>query len=426
MSDLALFGGEPALREPVEMTWPLISDADVARVADAARRGEISYDASEGFVAELEEVFRARLGRPYALATSSGTAALHSAFFGLSLGRGDEVLAPTYTYLATVMPIVACNATPVLVDAEPDTGNIDLDDAERHVTPRTRAMVVTHLSGHPVDMERVVRFARRHGLKVVEDCSQAHGAASAGAEVGTRGDVAAFSLQGRKLVPAGEGGMLATSDTDVYERAVMLGHFAARSEQEVHTPRRVPFAKLGYGLNYRMHPLGAALALGQIERLDQHLDWRAATFAAYDELLRETPGFAPAPRQAHVTRHGGYSYQPLYDPAAWGGLPRSVFIEALRAEGVPATVPSSPPLHRETFFTHADTGIETFAVPPDRHLYRAGELPASEAYVASAWRLPAYPQPLSAEKLAGFAEAFRKVAAGADDLRRYGEIGAVR
>ncbi|MEK8174688.1 aminotransferase class I/II-fold pyridoxal phosphate-dependent enzyme [Streptomyces sp. M19] len=180
MSELALFGGEPALREPVTMTWPLISDADVARVADAARRGEISYDASEGLVAELEAAFEARLGRPYALATSSGTAALHSAFFGLGLGRGDEVLAPTYTYLATVMPIVACNATPVLVDAEPDTGNIDLDDAERHVTARTRAMVVTHLSGHPVDMERATRFARRHDLKVVEDCSQAHGAASAG------------------------------------------------------------------------------------------------------------------------------------------------------------------------------------------------------------------------------------------------------
>ncbi|MFF5563258.1 DegT/DnrJ/EryC1/StrS family aminotransferase [Streptomyces sp. NPDC012623] len=422
MTDLALFGGEPALPEPVTMRWPLINEADVARVADAARRGEISYDASEGLVAELESMFRARLGRPYALATSSGTAALHSAFFGLGLGRGDEVLAPTYTYLATVMPIVACNATPVLVDAEPDTGNIDLDDAERHVTPRTRAMVVTHLSGHPVDMERAMRFARRHGLKVVEDCSQAHGAASAGAQVGTRGDVAAFSLQGRKLVAAGEGGMLVTSDTCTYERAVMLGHFAARSEQEVRTPRRVPFAKLGYGLNYRMHPLGAALALGQMERLDQHLDWRAATFAAFDELLRETPGLDPAPRQTHVTRHAGYSYQPLYDPAAWGGLPRSVFIEALRAEGVPATVPSSQPLHREAFFTHAETGIETFAVAPDRHLYRAGELPRSEGYVASAWRLPAYPRPLSAERLAGFAEAFRKVAAGAAELRRHAGV----
>ncbi|MDT0436442.1 MULTISPECIES: DegT/DnrJ/EryC1/StrS family aminotransferase [Streptomyces] len=422
MSELALYGGEPAVREPLG-TATSVSEADVARVADAARRGEISYDASEGLVAELEGAFETRLGQRYALATSSGTAALHSAFFGLGLKRGDEVLAPTYTYLATVMPIVACNATPVLVDAEPDTGNIDLADAERHVTPRTRAMVVTHLSGHPVDMERAVRFARRHGLRLVEDASQAHGAASAGAEVGTRGDVAAFSLQGRKLVAAGEGGMLVTSDTDVYERAVMLGHFAARSEQEVRTPGRVPFAKLGYGLNYRMHPLGAALALGQMERLDRSLELRAATFAAYDAILREIPGLDPAPRQSHVTRHAGYSYQPLYDPAAWGGLPRSVFVGALRAEGVPASVPSSPPLHREPFFTCAETGVETFAVDPDRHLYRAGELPRGEEYVASAWRLPVPAQALPADVLAGFAEAFRKVAAGAEELRKKGAVG---
>ncbi|MFH8566374.1 DegT/DnrJ/EryC1/StrS family aminotransferase [Streptomyces sp. NPDC017988] len=424
MSELAIFGGEPTVREPARTVWPVISEADVARVADAARRGEISYDASEGMVAELEGLFETRLDRPYALATSSGTAALHSAFFGIGLAPGDEVLAPTYTYLATVMPIVACNATPVLVDAEPDTGNIDIDDAARHVTSRTRAMVVTHLSGHPVDMERALRFARRHGLKVVEDCSQAHGAATSGAEVGTRGDVAAFSLQGRKLVAAGEGGMLVTSDTTVYERAVMLGHFAARSETEVRTPDLVPFAKLGYGLNYRMHPLGAALAIGQMERLDQYLEWRADNFRAYDEILRDTPGLAPAPRQDHVSRHGGYSYQPLYDPAQWGGLPRSVFIDALRAEGVPATVPTSLPLHREPFFSRAETGITTYPVDPDRRLYRAGDLPRSEEYVRSAWRLPAYPQPLSTRMLTGMAEAFRKIAAGAERLRRHTRAAA--
>ncbi|MFD8091265.1 DegT/DnrJ/EryC1/StrS family aminotransferase [Streptomyces malaysiensis] len=419
MSDLAIFGGEPALREAVEMAWPIVSDGDVARVAEAARRGEISYDASEGMVAELEDVFESRLGRPYALATSSGTAALHSSFFGIGLAPGDEVLAPTYTYLATVMPIVACNATPVLVDAEPDTGNIDLDDAERHITSRTRAMVVTHLSGHPVDMERALRFARRHDLKVVEDCSQAHGAVSSGAEVGTRGDVAAFSLQGRKLVAAGEGGILVTSDTTIYERAVMLGHFAARSELEVSTPHLVPFAKLGYGLNYRMHPLGAALAIGQMERLDQHLEWRAGNFSAYDDILRDIPGLDPAPRQDHVSRHGCYSYQPLYDPAEWGGLPRSAFIDALRAEGVPATVPTSLPLHREPFFSCAETGITTYSVDPGRRLYRAGDLPRSEGYVRSAWRLPAYPRPLSTQMLTGLAEAFRKIAAGAEQLRRH-------
>jgi len=419
LSQLALLGGKPVLSEPIPHTWPVITDADLARVTDLVRRGEISYDASEGFVAELEGGFKARLHRRHALATSSGTAALHSAFFGLGLEPGDEVIAPTYTFLATVMPIVACNSTPVLVDVEPDTGNIDLAAAEQAVTSRTRAMVVTHLNGHPVDMRRALDIAHRHGIRLVEDCSQAHGAVCGGAEVGTLGDVAAYSLQARKTVAAGEGGVLVTSDRGVYERAVLLGHFAARATQEVLSDELAPFAPLGFGLNYRMHPLGAALAIGQLARLDEVLAKRAVNFAAFDELLRDVRGVRPAPRQDHVTRHGCYSYQPLYEPEALGGLPRATFVAALRAEGVPVTAPTSPPLHLEPFFTAERTALRTFVVDPRRPIYSPGQLPSSEVYVASALRLPAYSEPLAADVIEALQEAFDKVSRHAKQLHEY-------
>jgi dTDP-4-amino-4,6-dideoxygalactose transaminase len=418
---LALFGGDSAIPPGTNFPckWPVITEGDLARVSGALARSEISYDASEGLVAELEEAFKARLNRPYALATSSGTAALHSAFFAVGLEPGDEVIAPSYTFLATVMPIVACNATPVLADAEPDTGNIDLAHAETLVTTRTRAIVVTHLNGHPVDMTRAVEFARRYNLALIEDGSQAHGAVADHTEVGTRGDVAAFSLQGRKLVAAGEGGILVTSNRLFYERAVMLGHFDARSKQEVLSAPLKPFARLGFGLNYRMHPLGAALAIGQLERLDDNLAKRSVNFDALDVALSPVPGVGAAPRRPYVARHGCYSYQPVYDAEELDGLPRRVFVAALRAEGVPITVPTSPPLHLEPFFTAASTGIRTFVVSPGRPLYRAGQLPNSESYVNSALRLPAFPEPLGLGLIEGIKHALNKVSRSVGELHDY-------
>src|SRR5258708_1290783 len=210
-SDLALLGGKPVLRQHPSYTWPPITPQDAQLVADMVLRGELSYYGREGHARELEDKFAAYLGVQHCLATSSGTAALHSAFFGLGLEPGDEVVAPTYTFLATVMPLFVANGIPVLVDAERTTGNLDPAQLEQHVTDRTRAIVVTHLWGNPVDMLAVMDVARRHRLAVVEDCSHAHGARCNGRPVGTFGDVSVFSLQGKKLVAAGQGGLLVTN-----------------------------------------------------------------------------------------------------------------------------------------------------------------------------------------------------------------------
>jgi len=196
--DLALLGGDPVVPNAPSVRWPPVTEDDARLVADMALAGELSYyGRREGHVRELEDKFNAYLGTRYALATSSGTAALHSAYFGLGLEPGSEVLAPTYTFLATVMPLFVVNAVPVLVDADPTTGNIDPGDLERHVTDRTRAIVVTHLWGNPVDMPAIMEIARRRGLMVVEDCSHAHGATCDGR--------ASWHVRGRRrLQPAGQ------------------------------------------------------------------------------------------------------------------------------------------------------------------------------------------------------------------------------
>ena len=381
-------------------------------------RGEISYYGREGEVAALEEAFRAYVGTEYALACSSGTAALHSAYFGLGLGAGDEVIAPTFTFLSTVMPLFVVNATPVLVDCEPDTGNIDPAAIEAAVTPRTRAVVVVHINGHACDMDPVVEICRRRGLHLVEDASHAHGATYNDAMIGAFGDVSVFSLQGAKLTAAGQGGLLLTSDREIFERAVLLGHFRNRAFDDVTSDGYRPFATTGYGLNYRMHPLAAALARRQFEDLDAYIDGREANLGALTEGLAGIAGVDPPARKPYATRHPYFNYKPLYDPGAMGGLDRAIFVEALKAEGAPVGDSTSVPLHCEPLFQTADDRSRTYGQDPNRRVYVDGQLPNAESYAERALRIPTYtdPRPRLIEQIV---EAFEKVSAARDALLRY-------
>lgn len=414
-AELAFFGGPPAVTEPTDFVWPPITPADVKAVTSLLERGEISYYGREGEVEALESAFAAYVGSRHALACSSGTAALHSAFFALGLEEGDEVLAPSFTFLSTVMPLFVVNATPVLVDNEPDTGNVDADAIEAAVTPRTRAVVVVHVNGHPCDMERIADVCRRHRLRLVEDASHAHGALHGDTMVGRFGDVAVFSLQGMKLVAAGQGGLLLTDDREIFERAVLLGHFRNRAFDDVTSDGYRPFASTGYGLNYRMHPLAAALARRQLEDLDEHLEGREANLGLLSAGLAGVPGVEPPARRPYVTRHSWFAYKPLYDAGALGGLDRRLFLAALKAEGAPVEDSTSLPLHLEPLFRTADDRSRTYGRVPNRRVYAPGDLPAAESYAERALRISPYtdPRPRLMEQIV---EAFEKVARGAGAL----------
>ncbi len=405
---LALFGGTPTVTESIDFVWPPITAADVGVVTRLLERGEISYYGREGEVEALEDAFGAYVGVPHTLACSSGTAALHSAYFGLGLGAGDEVIAPTFTFLSTVMPLFVVNATPVLVDCEPDTGNIDPDAVEAAITPRTRAVVVVHINGHPCDMEPIVDICRRRDLRLVEDASHAHGAVYRTTKVGAFGDVSVFSLQGAKLTAAGQGGLMLTPEREIFERAVLLGHFRNRAFDDVTSDEYRPFATTGYGLNYRMHPLAAGLARRQFEDLDTYIEGRNANLGLLSAGLEGIVGVDPPARRAYATRHPYFNYKPLYDPEAMDGLDRRLFIQALKAEGAPVDDSASVPLHCEHLFQVRDDRSRTYGRDQNRRVYSTGDLPNAERYAERALRIPTYTDPRPV-LMAQIVEAFEKV-----------------
>ncbi|MGP4112721.1 DegT/DnrJ/EryC1/StrS family aminotransferase [Streptomyces sp. 4N509B] len=405
---LALQGGTPVISPPHRFVWPRVSDGDRAAVNALMDAGELSYYGREGVLEELEDLWSARLGGRRTLGLASGTAALHSAFASLGAGPGDEVLAPTNTFLATVMPLVQLGATPVLCDAEPDTGNIDPAAVAAAVTPRTVGIVVTHLWGHPCDMDPILQVARRHGLWVVEDCSHAHGASYHGREVGTLGDAAAFSFQAAKIVYAGQGGLLASGDTETHERACLLGHFRVRAEQDV-TSELSRYTSTGFGLNYRMHPFAAALALSSSRALEERVATRQKLLGRLADGLAGIDGILTPVTRPGCDRGAYYGFKPrLTGP--WLAAGARTVADALAREGLDVHPPGSRPLHLLSLFADGEVPLHRSGPPVRLPAHRPGDFPVAEELHRTSLSLPTFTFPDEAELVDRYCEAFEKVA----------------
>lgn len=418
--ELALHGGKPVIEPAHRFQWPRVSEEDRAAVVDLLERGELSYYGREGALLELEDHWSTRLGGRPTLGTSSGTAALHSAFHALGAGPGDEVICPTNTFLATVMPLVQLGATPVLCDAERDTATIDPEAVAAAVTKRTVGIVVTHLWGHPCDMAPILAVARRHGLWVVEDCSHAHGATYQGAEVGTLGTAAAFSFQAAKIVYAGQGGLLASADREVHERACLLGHFRVRSEQDVRGPLR-RYASTGFGLNYRMHPFAAALALRSSRDMPERIAARAELLGRLAEGLSGIDGILPPTTRKGCDRGAFYGFKVRLS-GAWLEAGPDLVARALAAEGLDVHPPGSRPLHLLPMFTDGEVPLRPTGEPVRMPSYRPGDFPVAEELWRTSLSLPTFTFPDERDLVDRYCEAFAKTAAHLpeliDDVRR--------
>lgn len=229
------------------------------------------------YITAFEESFAKFCGVKHAIATNNGTTALHLALVVLGLEPGDEVLIPTVTYIATANAVRYCGATPVLVDVNPTTMNIEPADLERHITSKTKGIIPVHLYGHPAEMKPILEFAKKHKLFVLEDAAEAHGAEVDGNRVGTMGDCATFSFFGNKIITTGEGGMVTTNDDDL---AAKLRLFRG---QGMDPKRRYWFPVIGY--NYRMTNIQAAIGLAQMEKIDQSISDRDRLAGWYNEAL---------------------------------------------------------------------------------------------------------------------------------------------
>lgn len=295
-------------------------------------------------VRAFETAFAEYTGAPYAVATATCAAALHLAYLCLEIGPGDEVIVPAQTHVAMAHAVEVCGATPVFLDSEPRTGNVDLDALEGLIGPRTRAISVVHYLGLPVEMDRVCEIARRHDLFVVEDCAIALGARIGDRHVGLHGDIGCFSFYPVKHITTGEGGMIVTTRADVAERVSKQRAFGI--DRSVLADRRHSGAydvEL-LGLNYRLGEIGAAIGIEQLRRLPDFLVTRERNFGLLAEGLADVDGIEVLASDHDGDRRSShYCLVALLEPAL--AERRAGVIGELEADGVGTSVyyPIPPP-----------------------------------------------------------------------------------
>lgn len=297
MAELAILGGPRTVPAGAIKPWPPISDLDREYVM-ASLNGD-SHAFGPNCVA-LEKEFAEWNGNQFAITTNSGTAALHMAVAACGCGVGDHVLVTAYSWSASATCIMHHNCLPVFVDIDFDTINIDVDKIEAAITPKTKAIIIVHLHGLAVNMEKVMAVARKHNLKVIEDACQAHGALFNGKKVGTFGDCAAFSLNQNKCLCSGEGGMFVTNDEEIARKARQLWSFG-----ETSTPMESrDYHAYALGWMYRNNDLTAAFGRSQLARLDEHLAVSRGHAPVLYEALQGIKGLilptAPTPPTAAV------------------------------------------------------------------------------------------------------------------------------
>jgi perosamine synthetase len=291
------------VNEPIPVNEPLLDGNEQKYLIECITSGWIS---SEGpFVRRFEEEFAATVGRAHAVAVCNGTAAIDAAIVALKLGPGDEVILPTFTIISCIQQIVRSGAKPVLVDSDPLTWNMDVNQVADRITAKTRAIMVVHIYGLPVDIDPVLALARQHGLSVIEDAAEMHGQTYRGRPCGSFGDLSTFSFYPNKHVTTGEGGMIVTDDPRLAERLRGLRNLCFQPG------RRFVHEELGW--NLRMTSLQAALGVAQLERLPDSVGRKRAMGRLYNELLAGTPGLTLPPAAADYAESIYWVYGVLLD-----------------------------------------------------------------------------------------------------------------
>lgn len=269
-----------ALNTFIPVNEPLLDGNEKKYLCECIDTGWIS---SEGpFIRRLEAEFAARVGRRFGIAVANGSVALEAAIKALEIGPGDEIILPTFTIISCAAAVVRAGAIPVLVDCDADTWNMNLDQVERSITPRTRAVMAVHIYGLPVDMQALLAITQPRGIKVIEDAAQMHGQACHGRPCGSFGDISTFSFYPNKHVTTGEGGIIVTDDERLAERCRSLRNLCFIPG------KRFVHEELGW--NFRMSNLQAALGCAQLERLDNFIQRKRQMGRRYDELLAGVTG----------------------------------------------------------------------------------------------------------------------------------------
>lgn len=345
----------------IPVAAPRLDGRELEYVTECLTTGWISSIGR--FIPAFEAAFAELCGVRHAVACNNGTTALHLALAALGIGPGDEVIVPTLTYIASANTVMYCGATPVFVDCDPKTLNLDPDDVARKLSPRTRAIMPVHLYGQPADMGPLLELARAHGIEILEDAAEAIGARWEGRPVGGLGRCAAFSLFGNKIITSGEGGVVTTDDDALADRLRLL------RGQGMDPARRYWFPVIGF--NYRMTNVAAAIALAQLERVDAHLAARRRVAEGYGARLEPLSDRIALPPRVPGTDAVCWMYTILLREG--DAARRDALMAALEAEGI-ETRPLFHPLH---------------TLPPYAPLGQ-GPFPVAESCAARGLNLPTY------------------------------------
>lgn len=346
--DLALLGGDPVRTVPYP-AWPDYGRASADAVASVVTSGRLNYWTGTCGV-DLERRF-VDLGARHALATTNGTIALELTLRSLGIDAGADVVVPARSFFATCACAVAVGARPVFADIDPLSGVVTVDTVRAALTPTTKAIIVVHLYGYPVDMDGILALASERGIVVVEDCAQAHGGSYRGRSLGTIGDAGCFSFCQDKIVPVGDGGMVTFSDPASYERAFAYrDHGRARTDiAAAHADPAPGFKWLSssFGSNLRMTELASALALEGADRLTEWISTRRHNAVRLATALSGIEGLALA-TSPEYGEHAYYRLGALLDVDRFAdGWTRDRVLAAIQAEGVPVQYGSCAEMYRE-------------------------------------------------------------------------------
>jgi perosamine synthetase len=350
----------------IPVNEPLLGQREMEYVNECLRTGWIS--SAGRFIEQFEERWARYCGRKYGVAVSNGTTALHLAVEALGLRSGDEVILPTFTIISCAAAVVYGGGVPVLVDSEPRTGCMDVGQVAAKITPRTRAIMPVHIYGHPVDMDPLLELAQKHGLALIEDAAEVHGAeylsGRSGAKpcwrrCGSFGTVSCFSFYANKLITTGEGGMVLTNDPQLAETLRSLRNLCFQSQ------RRFYHERLGY--NYRLTNLQAAVGLAQVERMDSIVARKRWMGQEYTRRLKEIHGLQ-LPIEEPWARHVYWMYGLLLHEET--GMDAVRFAQRLRDHGV-ETRPFFLGMHEQPVFRARGLFAEE-AYPVAERLARQG------------------------------------------------------
>ncbi len=443
----ACLGGTPAvtLDQKEANRWPIITVDDEAAVLRVLRTGELSsghlpsamggYPCPHTEVLALECEWARWMGLPVmdvgdlvpslagfkfapnVLSCNNGTAAILAGLHAMGIGPGDEVIVPSTTWWSSVLTILHCGGVPVFAETDMETLALDPEDVRKRITPKTKAIVVTHLFGIPAKMDELMEIAQSHGLKVMEDASHAHGATYKGRKIGTIGHCGVFSLQVNKLLPSAEGGLLVSNDPELIIDAARLGQYERLVPLKAIDHPYARFAATGFGYKFRMSPLSAAVARAQLAKMDERTGRRTGNCVRLSQRLEKLglQTFMSAP--GGDTQRVYFEFLVRYDAskfaAACGGNPPTTkaVAKALVAEGCDVSAPRYPLLHQQPVFTESQGHWKKLARLEhlsDLPTYDPAALPRTTAGNGTLLKLPSFPS-AGDELLDQYAVAFEKV-----------------